>query len=234
MERRDAIKALARAGKYKDALELIGQHGRTAQARFEEIRADRTRTEEWRRWALARNSAHEISRLDAELSRRAERVVSTDRTDASSVFGVLGINGDEASKSISRRDAGDRVAAITDGGELRALLARATRSGDEILARAVAERALEISDNTTLEQFIADRPEKEAAVVRLWDAERASDNTMEVTMAVMDLLPAEVKSFRDIEASAWQDEPGAPEPDAAETRLASHLAPILQNVESSY
>lgn len=227
MERRDAIKALARAGKYNEVLELIDERAHVARQQFDYIRSDGTRTEEWKRWALARASKAAADGLDGELAARAKRVVGTDRLDASSVFGTLGVNGDEASKIISRRDAGDRVADINDPAELKTLLARATRSGDELLARAVAERALEIQDAPTLEAFMADRPAKTESVTRLWDAERATNDTFKVTMRTSQLLPPGFSNFRDVENTADTPEPGAPEPSETQRRHDSYVTPIF-------
>jgi hypothetical protein len=176
MDRQEAIQALLRAGKQRELDEVLEKRGQRAQAVFESIRSDGTRTAEHTRWALAVASAQHLSSLTEELTRMASRVVNTDRDDAERVFGVRGLTGDPASLVISRRDAGDRVAAITERDELRALLARATRSGDEVLARAVAERAVEMQDDTTMNQFIKDRPDLDTASSRLWDAERAGSS----------------------------------------------------------
>lgn len=179
MERQDAIKALTRAGRAKDVAQMIDEEADKASQAFKEVRADTTRTDDYKRWLLAVASHRANRALNEKLEEAAKRVVSTDRNDAEKVFGVRGINGDAASLVISRRDAGDRVAEITSPQELRGLLTRATRTGDEVLARAIAERAMEIEDTATLHQFIADRPELDAPVERLWKAERASQDSME-------------------------------------------------------
>lgn len=212
MKRNDAINTLARAGLGKEAREVIDRWSAKADRSFGEIRKDTTRTDEYKRWAMA-VKCHQICKsLNAELENMAGRIVSTDRDDAEWVFGVRGVSGDPASLVISRRDAGDRVAGITEGKELRELLARATRSGDEVLARAVAERALEMGNAETLNKFIEDRPQLEASVERLWKAERAETGSASfaVSVGLMGLKPEELggMSFDAIDGLALQGEPG--------------------------
>ena len=177
MNRQDAIKVLLRAGKRSDLIDAIARKAESAARGYAEIREDASRTDDYKRWALAVAASQANRALNDELEKMASRVVVHDRDDAGRVFGTVGISGDPASLVISRRDAGDRVAEISKTGELRDLLARATRSGDEVLARAVAERALEMGDAKTLEKFAEDRPNLDAAVERLWKAERADDDT---------------------------------------------------------
>lgn len=211
MDRQEAAKVLMRAGKRQELGELLERKARTAAAAFEEVRSDASRTEEYKKWALAVAASQILRSYEQELTKMASTVVSSDRSDAERVFGVRGIAGDPASLVISRRDAGDRVAAITNPGELRTLLARATRSGDEVLARAIAERAVEMQDAPTVHQFIADRPDLDAACERLWNAERAGNDTIAVSSQLMALKPVELGgvSFDSIEAMARNGEPVA-------------------------
>lgn len=167
MNRAEAMKKLVKAGKGEEVREVIDRWSKRAEGKFQEIRSDSSRTDGYKQWAMAVTSKQIRASMDDELERMASRVVSLDRDDADRVLGVHGIKGDPASLVISRRDAGDRVASIADGAELRSLLARATRSGDEVLARAVAERALEMQSAETLNQFCADRPHLDSAVERL-------------------------------------------------------------------
>lgn len=209
MERQDAIKKLLKAGKREQVVETIDRHVTQAARAYQEIRNDPTRNEDYKRWSLA-VSANRVNRsLTEELVREAGRVVVTDRDDVDRVFGTHGLAGDSASLVISRRDAGDRVAGITSPDELRALLARATRTGDEVLARASAERAMEIRDTKTLHQFLEDRPHLDDAVQRLWNSEQASDNTMGIAFQLSGLRPSELGdlSFGSIENLADSGEP---------------------------
>lgn len=211
MERQDAIKALNRAGRAKDVAKMIDEAVDQATRAFKEVRSDATRTDEYKRWHLAVASSRANRALNEKLERAAKDVVSTDRDDAEKVFGVRGLSGDAASLVISRRDAGDRVAEITNPQELRDLLTRATRTGDEVLARAIAERAMEIADTATLHQFVADRPQLDTPLERLWKAERASQDTWGATVRLGGLKPDELHgmSFDSIDALAQYGEPGS-------------------------
>lgn len=148
-----------------------------------------------------------LREVEAELVEMASRVVRVDRDDAERVFGTKGLDGDAASLAISRRDAGDRVAAAGGPSELRELLRRATRSGDEVLARAVAERAVEDQDAGTMHAFIADRTQLDAASERLWNARRAGNDSMMLSMQLLNLVPEELQgmTFDSIEQLAGQE-----------------------------
>lgn len=196
MKTQEAAKVLAAAGKRADVEALFSRHARTAATQYEQIRADDS-TQEAKRWQLAVACTRRRREVDQELAEMASREVRVDRDDAANVFGVKGLEGNAASLTISRRDAADRAAAIQDREELRELLARATRSGDEVLARAVA-----------------DRPHLEDAAERLWNAEQAKSNTLGVTMRLLDLMPAELSDmdFDSIQTLADSREPQEPEP----------------------
>lgn len=199
MNRQEAIRALVLAGKTEAVEQLIAKKVAEARTRYDDVRADDTRTEEYRRRELAQNFEAFNDGLTDELVKMAGTSVRTDRVDAGGVFGVDGLPGDEASLVISRRDAGDRVAGITDPEELRDLLARATRQGDEVLARAVAERAFENHDSKTLSKFVEARPHLEDAAVRLWDArlreDRAVDVGWQASIMLSELRPEELNGM---------------------------------------
>lgn len=207
MDYNEAVKTVLATGKTAEAKAIINKHADRAAQKFHRIRNDAKMSEEARRWELAVEATRARNDLDADMIELAGRQVRTDRSDASRVFGVEGLPGDAASLVISRRDAADRVAAITDRKELRELLARATRSGDEVLARAVAERAVENDDAATLNAFIADRPHLEAAAERLWNVQQAETGTFELTMELMAFRPPEFSGMsRDqIESIAMQE-----------------------------
>lgn len=218
MNRQEAIKALARAGQGDEVLSMIDEAAARASRRFDEIRRDGTRTKDYVRWALAVAYAQARRGLEEKLVAAAQAAVRADRDDAERVFGVRGLTGDPASLVISMRDAGDRAASIDNAGELSDLLARATRSGDEVLARAIAGRALAIGSATVLNQFAEDRPQLDAAVERLWKAERATeDGGLSYTVRMMGLRPSELSEMSPggIEALARQAEPGTVSGDTA-------------------
>lgn len=211
MNRSEAVKALARAGKGSEVQEVIDKWNQVAAQRYAEIRNDRSRTEDYKRWLLAVACSQVGKSLDDELVKMGSRAVAADRDDAERVFGVRGVSGDAASLVISRRDAGDRASAVSNGADLRDLLARATRSGDEVLARAVAERAMEMQNTDTLHQFVRDRPQLDGAVERLWNAERAGRDVFAINVGLTGLKPEELgsTSFDSIEAMAHSGEPAA-------------------------
>jgi hypothetical protein len=105
------------------------------------------------------------------------------------VFGVGGIPGDAGSLAISSRDAADRVASAS-AEELRDLLDRATRSRDEVLARAVVQRAIEEGDPKVVNDFTARRPELLDPTERLWDRARRGDKAgMFTAMRTLGIAP---------------------------------------------
>lgn len=87
-------------------------------------------------------------------------------------FGIDDIAGnavDRAAASVSYRDAQDRVAKVEQPNEAAALLDRAENSNDELLARAIAQRAFEQrafdpSWDDLLDRYIATRPKAQSAV----------------------------------------------------------------------
>jgi hypothetical protein len=91
---------------------------------------------------------------------------STAATDArmrvltGQVWGVDDIPGDKVSASISLRDATDRAQTLTTPHDAMALLTTAERSGDELLARAVACQADQMGFDDVAGAYFATRPAK--------------------------------------------------------------------------
>jgi hypothetical protein len=195
VNRQDAIRRLVAAGEAGEAHTLIKERVSSAQALYEQIEGDGRLSEDYRRHKLSKAFVSARDQLESELLERASRVVVADREDASSVLGIEGLPGDRASLIISRRDAADRVAAITDRSELREMLRRATRTGDEVLARAIAERALDERDEKTMNQFLEDRPDLDGPVNRLWKEGQSQDVSMEMTLELLALRPQELHGF---------------------------------------
>lgn len=77
--------------------------------------------------------------------------------------------GDAASIAISARDAGDRVDQLATPQDALALLERANGTGDEVLARAIGQRAHSMGEpwDPVLAAYIADRPKQGRAVNQL-------------------------------------------------------------------
>jgi hypothetical protein len=231
MNRQEAIKRLSAAGKAAEVQKLIGEQVSAAQRRYEQISGDTRLSDDFRRHKLAAAFVSARDKLEAELVERASRVVVTDREDASTVLGIEGLPGDRASLIISRRDAADRVAAISDRSELREMLRRATRTGDEVLARAVAERALEERDEKTMNLFLEDRPDLDERVNRLWKADQFEDAAMELTLGMLPLRPTELQQHTtsqvELMAARVPAEPPATRP-ASQTPMTTGRAPLVQ------
>ncbi len=116
-------------------------------ARAERIRAKPELSDHGRAMLLARNYLDAKSKM-AELEQTARADDNAQRTRSErAAFGTGGLPGDPATVAVSYRDAQDRAAAITSSTDAAALLARAERSGDEPLARAVAGQAHDQSSN---------------------------------------------------------------------------------------
>lgn len=207
MNTQEAIKALAAAGKGSEVKAYLTAEATKAAGRYDQIRNESMYTDEAKRWQLAVAYVQQRRRIDQELADKASKVIRTDRDDAERVFGVKGLNGDAASLVISRRDAADRVAAVEERTELRELLRRGTRSGDEVLARAVAERAVEMQDATTMNQFLADRPELDAAGERLWNAQRSEHETFSYSMQLGAVRPHELSGMPAVSIEALASQP---------------------------
>jgi hypothetical protein len=191
MDRTEALKTLHAAGQFSAAENYIAEQTEHAQRSYKQISTDDQYSEAGKRKFLAIDYVQRLRSIDRELVKMAGKVVVSDRDDAERVFGTKGIPGDAASLTISRRDAADRVAAITDAAELRELLRKATRSGDEVLARAIAEKAVDNQDVKTMNQFLADRPALDGAGERLWNAQQAG-HTFAIGAVMLNLRPSEL------------------------------------------
>lgn len=203
MDRQEAIKKLIEAGKDDEVDRMIEKRLGDASAAYAQIRADSTRTEDYKLAELAQHYEAHNEGMTADLVALARRTVSSDQKDVRGALGVDGLPGDPASLAISRRDAGDRVAAIESTVELRRLLERATRQGDEVLARAIADRALEHRDGETLQMFIDERPALADQVQRIWDAQSRQESTTQgsfmAVVKISGLKPSELGGM-----TTWQ------------------------------
>ena len=158
-------------------------------------------------WKLQRYAATYtgvMSTLARKLTAAANLAGTQDANDAATVYGVKGLAGDVASLAISRRDAGDRVADITDPARLPALLEQAVRTGDDVLAHAIAEAAIKGGDEATADQFAAAYPNLSDAVDRLWSAEHRKMTGQDIAVAwrVSALKPRALASKMDYEIAS--------------------------------
>lgn len=170
MEALESMRILAQAGRGDEARRVVQKHADTASRGYAAISTDVSRSDEFKREEIARIHDDAKTSVASELERLARSAKEKSATDAASLFGTAGLSGDPASLAISRRDAGDRVAGAKDRSELQSILDRANRSGDEVLARAVAEKAYDNQDVDTLNRFLDTRPHLNDAAQRLWDS----------------------------------------------------------------
>jgi hypothetical protein len=184
-----SIDVLIRAGRSDELGDLYDKTSRHAQARFDEVRGDDSRTADWKREELDRISKNVRADLETKVTALAAGAERDERGDAERVFGTTGLHGDSASLTISARDAADRVAnAGRNGEDLDALLERATRNGDEVLARAVGEHAIRTGNRHLFDEFVRPRNELGDAAHRLWERHRRGDDTRTRFALTMKLL----------------------------------------------
>jgi hypothetical protein len=215
MDSREAITALTKAGKRKEVEAMLSKAVDRAAQSYQPIEQDEQLSDKGRKQRLAVTYLQHKRGIDTELQKMAAGVVNTDRDDASRVFGISGLPGDPASLSISRRDAGDRVASIDTAKELGELLRRANRSGDEVLARACAERATQMQGPAAAEvmnEFLNARPSLDAAGERLWNAERAVADSFNTTLILSGLRPTELQGMATYQIEDLAQHQPEPEP----------------------
>lgn len=146
--------------------------------RTEEIRGSSHLTAEAKRGLLAgayRDAKRDLDALQQAYAGGRETQLRDLNRRLFSIDVIAGpaIGGDRASAVVAHRDAQDRVAQIVESNpdaarpRLLELLARADRSGDEYLARAVADAALQVGDTEILEAFASSRPHTEQPLVQL-------------------------------------------------------------------
>lgn len=193
-DRQRQVLSVLRAGKGNELDELMSRLSVRAQGNYAAVDNDDTRTEEWKKERIDQLHTSTIDTLDTELAKLARSHSDTHRKDFGAVFGTDGVAGDAASLAISRRDAGDRVASVNATGDLLDLLERADLSGDEVLARAVAERAYQQGNATVLERFLETRPALQEQAKRLWqrrdDRDWVVDQLWNFSMKFGGLKPA--------------------------------------------
>jgi hypothetical protein len=198
-----ALDTMRRLGLSDQASTLINQAGETAAATYSRLDADQTHSDSWKLGAYADAYINTMSGLARTLTTAAAIGGKEDQADAARVFGIKGLPGDVASLTISRRDAGDRIADISDSTQMQRLLDQAVRNGDDVLAHAIVEKAITTGtgDSAVTESFMSAYPDLSDAVQRLWTAQHHSLNSLDITTAwqVAALKPAALKSRLDYE-----------------------------------
>jgi hypothetical protein len=187
------VMSIVRAGHREEIEELLDSTVRNAHAGYAAIRADGSRSEDWKREQIAAAYRSARERLNEQIDKMASRYAADERLDYAKVFGVDGLSGDRATLTIARRDAYDRLR-TTDPDALDDLLEHATKVGDESLARAVAERAFEEGRAALLNRFLSTRPELDSTVQRMWDSRNRTNGIepFSVVMTLASLQPAEL------------------------------------------
>ncbi|ORV85558.1 hypothetical protein AWC11_01660 [Mycobacterium interjectum] len=199
-----ALATLQRLGRAADAEPLLTAAAGEIATVTGATDLDRDHTTEWKITQCARAYSSVMSALAQKLTAAANSAGSQDSDDAARVFGIKGLPGDVASLAISRRDAGDRAAEITDPIERQRLLAQATRTGDDVLAHALVESAITSGDADTTTQFSAAYPDLAPAVERLWAAQNRRMTTVDVGMAwsLAALKPAQLSALQNYEIAS--------------------------------
>lgn len=187
--RQQQMQALTRAGRRGEVHEKLEGLCRQAGASYASIRNDPDHSDSWKAEALRAAHRSVTAELDEWLERNVSSALRSERADYAAVFGVDGLPGDVASLAISRRDAADRVAAAGNRSDLVELLKRATYSGDEVLARAVAERAFREQDVAILNDYLEDRHNVHEPAKRLWSGSQRQGDTMEFAGLLLGLRP---------------------------------------------
>ncbi len=139
---------------------------------------------------------------------------ATVRRLTQAAFGIDDLAGtavDRAAASVSYRDAQDRVAKLEQPNEAAALLERAENSSDELLARAIAQRAFEQrsfdpSWSDLLDEYLATRPKAQAAVGALLAGSGAPQ--IRDLFAWVLPVPSELAGLGDVQIGALAARPG--------------------------
>lgn len=144
---------------------------------------------------------------DADTQQRSTQRLKLERD----LFG-LGRGGGTSLNSLAWRDAQDRAAQIGDIKEAQRLLNRATRGGDESLARAIAAQAAELGWGDVLKAYFADKP-KDAARYDEWAQLKRDENSIQAkfdrSSTYVLFSPSEISKLQphQIEQLAASDKP---------------------------
>jgi hypothetical protein len=130
------------------------------------VRANKSLSREGRRASLADIYLTSKEKMAAVFEKENGQREARRQVLERALFGISELRGDPASLTISRRDAMDRVEKVETTDQALALLARAT--GDEVLARTVAQWGYERRNADVVNAFLETRPELDADFNELW------------------------------------------------------------------
>jgi len=169
------------------------------QWKVEQVRADASRTEDWRREELARIYLQIKSDLDRTLQSADDKATARTRTLESKVFGVSTLAGDPGSLAISRRDAADRAEQLRTQSAALELFRKADRYGDEPLTRAVVQKAVDNGWDDVVDAFAESRPDLADPLGELWQSAggRGRKAQFGLSMHVNSLKPQELSGMND-------------------------------------
>jgi hypothetical protein len=207
-----ALATLKQLGRSADADELLTEAASSSS--YDAIAADTTRNDEWKLQKCALAYTNVMSTLARQLTAAAELASTKYKIDAETVFGTRGLPGDPATLTVSRRDAGERIADENDSIKLQRLLDDAILNGDNVFARAIAQKAVTNRDADTVTAFQAAYPDLANATERLWNTATHGTTTVDVAMGwrLGALKPAPLQPLMDYEiaaAAAGQTNAGA-------------------------
>lgn len=217
--------------KTRTTIDLIRQRYSST---IEEIRADNSRTEDYKRSEMAREFITARRRINDLAAKSTAEATNRRRSLESQVFGIGALSGDAGSLAISRRDASDRVAQLKDEAAALDLLVRADRSGDEPLAQALAERAVVDDWADVANAFVETRPHLKSALSEIWNTKKPGIvSEMAEAQATLILKPHELSTIPDHQLEILAD-PYSEQADLGSqqfvTALEAHFADV-QGVE---
>lgn len=192
------------------------QTAETIRANAEQAYAAARSNEDLSATALRKQLAQTYLKAKADmdaLQQRSTTGVTTSRDAAyQAAFGLNDMGttaGDRASAAVSYRDAQDRIAALKSAREADALMTRALGSGDELLARALAQtaydqRAYDTTWGDILNRYLATRPAAQRAVEQLLaiDSTKVGAQSM---FAFILATPSELAGMQPFQMSALAD-----------------------------
>jgi len=176
-------------------------------ARRDQIANDPTLSDVGRRRASARTwkaTKDEITAL------RQDQADAAQQEAAQKLRSLFGVNSSNPATVIAYRDAQDRAAQVKSPAEAMDLYARAQRNGDDMLAKAVAERAWHATSDLTpawaqiVESYLIERPAAKATADRICQLTREQETVTEKLMVGIPLPPGFTDSWS-AEAAARED-----------------------------
>ncbi len=165
-------------------------------AQLKQIRCDTSLSDDGKRSAIADAFTRSRDKLQ-RLHERAQQESGRRRRELERR--LFGLHATSDTATLSYRDAQERVSRVKRLDEALNLLQRADRSGDEVLARAVAAHAWDRAWTRVLDRYAAERPGVLDQLQELDDLERLDQHRSHGARVAEDLayrlrVPAELRS----------------------------------------